>query len=57
MIQFDEKNKFTILKEDTAEFNAYSRTCRSDMRRQPVILTDHQLTKINDEIYYFINNN
>ena len=38
-----------ILKEDTAEYNAYSRTCSSDTRRQPVILTDTQLAKINKE--------
>ena len=38
-----------ILKEDTPEFNAYSRTCSSDTRRQPVILTDSQLKKINKE--------
>jgi hypothetical protein len=38
-----------ILKEDTPQFNAYSRTCSSDTRRQPVILTDTQLNKINKE--------
>ena len=38
-----------ILKEDTAEYNAYSRTCSSDTRRQPVILTDTQLAQINKE--------
>ena len=38
-----------ILKEDTPQFNAYSRTCSSDTRRQPVILTDAQLDKINKE--------
>ena len=38
-----------ILKEDTPQFNAYSRTCSSDTRRQPVILTDAQLNKINKE--------
>ena len=38
-----------ILKEDTKEYNAYSRTCLSDKRRQPVILTDSQLEKINKD--------
>ena len=38
-----------ILKEDTPQYNAYSRTCRSDTRRQPVIITDKQLEKINQD--------
>ena len=38
-----------ILKEDTPQFNSYPRTCSSNMRRQPVILTDTQLEKINKE--------
>ena len=45
----EKKEPLLILKEDTAEYNAYSRTCRSDMRRQPVILTDTQLSKIEKE--------
>ena len=45
----EKKDPVLILKEDTPEYNAYSRTCRSDMRRQPVILTDSQLEKINKE--------
>ena len=45
----EKKDPILILKEDTPEYNAYSRTCRSDMRRQPVILTDSQLEKINKE--------
>ena len=45
----ENKDPILILKEDSAEYNAYSRTCRSDTRRQPVILTDAQLTKINRE--------
>ena len=45
----EKKEPVLILKEDTPEYNAYSRTCRSDMRRQPVILTDSQLEKINKE--------
>jgi len=45
----EKKDPILILKEDTKEFNAYSRTCSSDTRRQPVILTDTQLAKINKE--------
>ena len=45
----EKKDPVLILKEDTPEFNAYSRTCRSDMRRQPVIITDSQLENINKE--------
>ena len=45
----EKKDPVLILKEDTKEFNSYSRTCLSDKRRQPVILTDTQLDKINKE--------
>ena len=45
----EKKDPVLILKEDTPEYNAYSRTCRSDMRRQPVIITDTQLEQINKE--------
>jgi hypothetical protein len=45
----EEKDPVLILKEDTPQYNAYSRTCSSDTRRQPVILTDNQLEKINKE--------
>ena len=47
--QIEKKDPILILKEDTKEYNAYSRTCLSDKRRQPVILTDSQLQKINKE--------
>jgi hypothetical protein len=47
--QIEKKDPILILKEDTKEYNAYSRTCLSDKRRQPVILTDGQLEKINKE--------
>ena len=46
----EQKDPILILKEDTPQYNAYSRTCSSDTRRQPVILTDSQLSKINKEI-------
>ena len=45
----ENKDPILILKEDSAEYNAYSRTCRSDTRRQPVIISDAQLEKINRE--------
>jgi len=45
----EKKDPILILKEDTKEYNGYSRTCLSDKRRQPVILTDNQLEKINKE--------
>jgi len=45
----EEKDPILILKEDNPKFNSYSRTCSSDARRQPVILTDKQLNKINKE--------
>ena len=48
-ILIEKHDPVLILKEDTPEFNAYSRTCSSDTRRQPVILTDSQLKKINKE--------
>ena len=42
----EKKDPILILKEDTAQFNSYTRTCSSTMRRQPVILSDSQLEKI-----------
>ena len=45
----EKKDPILILKEDTPQFNSYVRTCSSSMRKQPVILTDTQLEKINKE--------
>ncbi|MCJ7802086.1 MAG: hypothetical protein MUP82_06990, partial [Candidatus Marinimicrobia bacterium] len=45
----ERKDPVLILKEDTPQYNSYPRTCSSNMRRQPVILTDIQLEKINKE--------
>ena len=45
----EKKDPILILKEDTPQYNSYPRTCSSNMRRQPVILTDTQLDKINKE--------
>ena len=45
----EKKDPILILKEDTPQYNSYVRTCSSSMRKQPVILTDTQLEKINKE--------
>jgi hypothetical protein len=50
----EKKDPILILKEDTPQFNSYPRTCSSNMRRQPVILTDEQLEKINKEYPGFL---
>jgi hypothetical protein len=45
----EKRDPVLILKEDTPQFNSYVRTCSSSMRKQPVILTDAQLERINKE--------
>ena len=45
----EKRDPILILKEDTARYNSYPRTCSSNMRRQPVILSDAQLDKIKKE--------
>ena len=50
----EKKDPVLILKEDTELFNSYPRTCSSNMRRQPVILTDSQLAKIKKEHPKFV---
>jgi hypothetical protein len=47
--RIERKDPILILKRDTQEFNSYSRTCKSDTKSQPVILTDQELEKINKE--------
>ena len=47
--QIEKRDPILILKEDTPQFNSYPRTCSSNMRRQPVILNDKQLEKIEKE--------
>ena len=47
--QIEKYDPVLILKEDSGKYNSYSRTCSSDTRRQPVILTDKQLEKINKD--------
>ena len=52
----EKRDPVLILKEDSGKYNSYSRTCSSDTRRQPVILTDSQLKKINEEHQGFLRN-
>jgi len=52
--KIEEKDPVLIIKEDTPEYNSYSRTCSSDTRRQPVILTDNELEKIRKEQKMFL---
>jgi len=52
--KIEEKDPVLIIKEDTPEYNSYSRTCSSDTRRQPVILTDTELEKIRKEQKMFL---
>lgn len=43
-----------IVRKDTQEFNAYSRICSSDQKRQPVIVSDEELEDIKREYPGFI---
>jgi len=47
--RIEKREPLLILKEDTPQFNSYVRTCSSNLRKQPVILTDTELEKINEE--------
>jgi len=38
-----------IIKKDVGNFSTYSKICQSQNKRQPVILTDNELKKINEE--------
>ena len=38
-----------IIKQETPQFSSYSRACNSTSRRQPVLLTQEELNKINQE--------
>ena len=44
-----ERDPTLFLVKKTSKYNAYSRLCPSNVRRQPVILTDEELQKIKDE--------
>jgi len=52
----EEKDPVLIVKEETPQFNSYVRTCSSTLRKQPVILTDEELAKINSENPGFLRN-
>lgn len=47
--RIEDRDNVLIVKKDSAKYNSYSRTCSSDFRRQPVILNDAELEKINKE--------
>jgi len=42
----EERDPVLFLRENSGKFNAYSRTCPAGNRRQPIILTDEELQKI-----------
>ena len=44
--RLEKKDPVLIIKEDGPNYNGYARTCSSDKRRQPVVLTDEELEKI-----------
>ena len=47
--RIEDRDGVLIMKKDSAKYNSYSRTCSSDFRRQPVILNDEELEKINKQ--------
>lgn len=47
--RLEQREPILILKEEKGRFNRYSRTCPSTTRRQPVILTQAELDRINKE--------
>jgi hypothetical protein len=47
--RLEKREPILILKEEQGKYNRYSRTCPSTTRRQPVILTQSELDKINKE--------
>jgi hypothetical protein len=47
--RLEEREPILILKEEKGKYNRYSRTCPSTTRRQPVILTQAELDRINKE--------
>jgi hypothetical protein len=46
--RIQERDPVLIKTEDTREYNSYSRICKADVRRQPIILNDDELKKINE---------
>jgi hypothetical protein len=47
--RIEQRDPQLILKRRTKHFNSYSRICSSDLKKQPVILTDAELKKIKRE--------
>ena len=47
--RISQRDPALILKADTGRYNSYSRTCLSSKKRQPIILSDEELKKINEE--------
>jgi hypothetical protein len=47
--RIQERDPIIHLNEDIGKFNVYSRSCPSTVRRQPVILTDEEKTRIDRE--------
>lgn len=47
--QIEEKDKKLIVKQDVGNYSSYSKVCQSSTRRQPVIISDSELDKINKE--------
>jgi len=47
--QIEDKDKKIIIKQDIGNYSSYSKVCQSSAKRQPVILTDEELNKINKE--------
>lgn len=53
--RIQERDPVLILAEEQGRFNRYSRTCASNERRQPVILTEAELNKIKQEHPGYLN--
>ena len=47
--RMEKRDEVLFLKTDQGRFNSYSRTCHMNTRRQPVILNQRELDKINKE--------
>ena len=47
--RISQRDPTLIIKEDKGKYNSYARVCPSSAKRQPVILTDEELKKINNE--------
>jgi hypothetical protein len=47
--KMSERDPKLFIKRKTGKFNAYSRTCPMNIRRQPVLLTDKEMEKIDRE--------